>query len=135
MRKENPVEVLYPDKYKRPNMYKRGVRFELYVKKVLEDMGFAVFRQARSAFPDLIVMRDGRVFFVECKVRSRKYVSEEPKAHFERGQALELIQKTGFPVIFALKEMIKYKGKTYKVVFYDIDGKPIAYDDLEKVNI
>lgn len=45
--------------------YAKGYYFERRVKKHYEDLGFFVVRQGKSAFPDLIVVKDA--LFVECK--------------------------------------------------------------------
>jgi len=47
------------------------------VRKELEKKGYFVARQARSAFPDLIAVKDGRVVFVECKVNREDFSQKE----------------------------------------------------------
>jgi Holliday junction resolvase len=57
--------------------YYKGKCFEDKVKNILERMGYAVLRSARSAFPDLIAVRDGKPILIECKVN--RYLSWEDK--------------------------------------------------------
>jgi len=59
--------------------YLRGRNFEYRVKKDLKKNGFLVFRQAKSAFPDLIAVRKctGKKICVECKVNG--YITKEEK--------------------------------------------------------
>jgi len=47
--------------------YERGRAFEYRVKKRLEREGFFVVRSAGSRFPDLVAVKDGTPYAVECK--------------------------------------------------------------------
>ena len=58
--------------------YRKGYRFETRVRKQLEALGYTVFRQGKSAFPDLICFKRGREpMLVECKVNRTDLSSEE----------------------------------------------------------
>nr|MDO8098513.1 hypothetical protein [Candidatus Njordarchaeota archaeon] len=48
--------------------YKRGYAFERRVRSHLEEDGWYVVRQGKSAFPDLICLKKGAILFIECKV-------------------------------------------------------------------
>ena len=70
--------------------YAKGYRFERKVKKHFEDMGWYVVRQGKSAFPDLICIKNSGipdivysnfVKFVECKMN--KYLSRKEKEDFK----------------------------------------------------
>lgn len=60
--------------------YQKGAHFERRVRKDLESNSFVV-RQAKSAFPDLIVVRKttGKKICVECRVRGNYSREEELK--------------------------------------------------------
>jgi Holliday junction resolvase len=75
--------------------YIKGYRFERRVKKHLEKQGWTVFRQGKSAFPDLICLRMNTileavmpnlkdqitdVMLVECKVNEKDLSKEEVEA-------------------------------------------------------
>jgi len=47
--------------------YERGRAFEYRVKRKLERDGFFVVRSAGSHFPDLLAVKDGVPYAVECK--------------------------------------------------------------------
>jgi len=78
--------------------YRKGYRFELQVKKHLEGEGWTVFRQGKSAFPDLICLQHGKIAyekqhnpyirFVECKVNRNQFSEEERKTFVELGDKL-----------------------------------------------
>jgi Holliday junction resolvase len=48
--------------------YYKGRTFEYKVKRHLETMGYFVIRAARSAFPDLVAVKQGQPLLVECKL-------------------------------------------------------------------
>jgi len=47
--------------------YKKGRKFEHKVRKLLEQHSFKVFRCAASKPLDLIAVKNGLVYFIECK--------------------------------------------------------------------
>lgn len=53
------------------NPFARGRRFEYRTRDLLRKSGWYVVRQARSAFPDLIALKEGNILLVECKVDGR----------------------------------------------------------------
>jgi len=65
---------------------RKGDNFERRVKKHLQELGFFCVRQPRSAFPDLIAIRDymdfTEVYFIECKMN--KYISKEERTELNR---------------------------------------------------
>jgi len=64
-------------------------RFKVRVEKWLQRAGHLVFRQARSAFPDLVALKAGeKPMLVECRINGR--ISPE-----ERERLLELAEKAG----------------------------------------
>lgn len=77
--------------------YRRGRRFENYVKGILEREGYFVVRAAGSKPVDLVAIKDGKVFFVECKVNS--YVPPE-----DREKLRKIAEETGLDVLIATHE-------------------------------
>jgi len=53
------------------NPFARGRRFEYRTREFLRKSGWFVVRQPRSAFPDLIALRNGQILLVECKMGGR----------------------------------------------------------------
>lgn len=82
--------------------YQKGYNFERRVKKHYEKEGHLVFRQGKSAFPDLIVIGRGRqVFFVECKVRGYMTKAERKMAkHLRRFGIFILVSRKKRKLIF-----------------------------------
>lgn len=75
--------------------YVRGVRLERRVKKHLEDKGFFVVRAAASKPVDLVAIREGEVYLIECKVRL--------SGEHELRRLLELSEETGVKTLMASK--------------------------------
>lgn len=76
--------------------YQKGYRFEIRTKKLMEKKDYVVFRQGKSAFPDLIVVKSGITIFIECK--SHQKVPKNPimlLTKDEREKAEELKHNTG----------------------------------------
>lgn len=98
--------------------YAKGYRFEVRVKKHLESKGWTVFRQGKSAFPDLIAIKNGNVILVECK-NHKRFNLQKPFASLmseeERTRALDLIKNTKVAFILA------YNYKT-RIHWLDIGG-------------
>lgn len=75
--------------------YRRGYNFERRVLKFLEGKGYFVVRQAKSSFPDLIVINSsGRAIFIECKVNGKLSYKEQKKAE-------EIVKKFEVPFLIA----------------------------------
>jgi len=86
--------------------YARGRRFEYRTRDYLRKLGWFVVRQPRSAFPDLVAIRDGSIILVECKVDgympsterrymvrlARRKVGGKAVLAFRRGRVLLLRQ-------------------------------------------
>jgi len=52
--------------------YQRGYEFEQRTRKYLQSLGYTVWRQGKSAFPDLIAVgKEGTLKLVECKTDGR----------------------------------------------------------------
>jgi len=64
--------------------YERGRAFEYRVKRKLEREGFFVVRSAGSHFPDLLAVKGGVPYAVECKRDARRVT----RAELERLAAL-----------------------------------------------
>ena len=77
--------------------YRRGYTFERRVRAHLEKDGWFVVRQGKSAFPDLICLKKGKVMLVECKVDG--YLRPE-----ERRKLSETSTKTGAESVIASRE-------------------------------
>lgn len=82
--------------------YYKGRTFEYEVKHHLEEMGYFVVRAARSAFPDLVAVRQGRPLLVECKYNG--YLSWNEKIRL-----LELAAETGADCALAYNVQGKVK--------------------------
>jgi Holliday junction resolvase len=64
------------------NPFARGRRFEYRTRDQLRKSGWYVVRQARSAFPDLIALKEGNILLVECKMNGR--ISRSERASINR---------------------------------------------------
>ena len=64
--------------------YLKGYRFERRVKQLLEDKGYIVFRQGKSAFPDLLVFGNDDFMMVECKYGQHPAISKEELNRFKQ---------------------------------------------------
>ena len=63
--------------------YERGYRFEKRVQKDLQNKGYIVFRQGKSAFPDLLVFGRYEAAMVECKYGQHPRLSKEEIQKFK----------------------------------------------------
>lgn len=105
--------------------YAKGYRFERKTKKHLESKGWFVIRQGKSAFPDLIAIKNSdydsacKVRLIECKNQER------PKTYYlSRGEKDEFKEiKNKFP---AIKCQVAYKIQDPD----DGRKKLIKFDDL-----
>lgn len=86
--------------------YKRGRAFEYKVKQFLTEQGYFVVRAAKSAFPDLVAIRNGKVVLVECKLDGRLSIDE--KIRF-----IEIGEITNAGCMLAFNEK---KGIGFKVI-------------------
>ena len=77
--------------------YVRGRVFEYRVRDYLDRKGFFVVRQARSAFPDIVALKKGRILLVECNVKGNL----SPR---ERQELLLLTQRLGGQAYVALRK-------------------------------
>jgi len=77
--------------------YVRGRVFEYRVRDYLDRKGFFVVRQARSAFPDIVALKKGRILLVECRVKGNL----SPR---ERQELLLLTQRLGGQAYVALRK-------------------------------
>lgn len=55
----------------------KGARFEREVKKIFENDGWFVVRQASSAFPDLLAEKKHRKIAIECKTNKNDLKKQE----------------------------------------------------------
>lgn len=88
--------------------YAKGYRFEKRVQKHIQAGGWLVFRQGKSAFPDLICIKDGVLVFVECKMN--KYLSKNEKA-----EATKLSKHAPF--------FVAYRDKKRRIVLAPFRGE------------
>ncbi len=75
--------------------YEAGRRLEYRIRNIFRRQGFLVIRAAQSKPIDLVCIRNGKTFLVECKA-GRSYVSGERKK-----ELLELSEQAGAPIILA----------------------------------
>jgi len=67
------------------NSYRKGYKLELLARDYYRQKGCFVIRQAKSSFPDLIVISPNKhILFVECKWNGKL-----SKEEFERAQELK----------------------------------------------
>lgn len=96
-------------------MYNKGASSERELAKILFKAGYSVCRAAGSGRglpgPDLVAVRRGRVFVIECKAWQRK-----PK--FDSAQ-LQGWKRNGATILFAWK--VPYHGWE----FFDEGGKKV----------
>lgn len=102
------------------NPRRKGTSFELRVKKHLESLGYFAVRQPRSAFPDLLVVHNLQVLFIECKCC--KYITKT-----EREDLLQLVAKHGGRCLIAYK-------KDDNIGFCDVNYEPTTIGVLEHEN-
>ncbi|MEM2173105.1 MAG: restriction endonuclease [Thermoproteota archaeon] len=102
--------------------YLSGYRFEQRVRKLFEKNGFTVFRSAGSKQIDLIAVKCGHVFLIECR---------KDEACFSRndlGKLRRLAERTGLRVILASR-------KNRKVFLLGLeDGKKIPVESLSCIH-
>ena len=67
--------------------YEKGRRFEWAVRSYLESMGFLVVRAAASKPVDLVAVKDGKTYLVECKYDARMTKHEKTQLIEEAGKA------------------------------------------------
>lgn len=77
--------------------YERGRRFEWTVRRYFESLGFVVIRAAASKPVDLVALRDGAVFLIECKYNTGM-------TRRERKRMLEIAEKAGTTALLATKK-------------------------------
>ena len=94
------------------NTKRKGARWERKVRKMLEQEGWFVVRQAASAFPDLVAISPQKdIYFIECK--NHNYLSSK-----EKEALLELAQKYHAKPIYAYKN-----GTTESFFIIRTDGR------------
>ena len=107
--------------------YRKGYRFEVRVKKYLEERGYKVFRSAGSKPLDLIALSKDKIFFIECKVNVSRSMLRKS------GEKLIQIAK-GTPA----RPIIAYRDGN-KIRFYDPINDieyPIPYtDNLDRYSV
>ena len=112
--------------------YNKGYRFELEVKKFLEQQGFLVFRSAGSHSPvDLVAFKliqpdignnfpELTPYFIQCKATQETYV---PKRELKRYLAFVKQWHTSLFIVFPRKPyplftvLTEHKGKPYLEIF------------------
>jgi Holliday junction resolvase len=63
-----------------PNIFfKRGLNFENHVKKYLEKKSWVVVKNTKSALPDLLAVKKGKILLVECKISNNISRSEKAR--------------------------------------------------------
>lgn len=75
--------------------YETGRRLEYRVRDVFRNQGFLVIRAAQSKPIDLVCIRDGKSFLIECKA-GRSFLGEDRKK-----ELLGLSEQAGAPIIIA----------------------------------
>ena len=64
------------------NPYRRGRMFEYRTRDYLRGFGWFVIRQPRSAFPDLVALKNGTILLIECKLHG--YLPSAERRHIVR---------------------------------------------------
>lgn len=106
--------------------YTRGRKVEYQARDLFEDNGFHVMRSAGSKFPDLFTAKKietedeeeedkKKCFYVECKKKTSPLSDEEK----ERGKKIK--ERTGFPVIVAVREKNPEDKRKTRIVFYNLE--------------
>ena len=75
--------------------YETGRRLEYRIRDIFRREGFVVIRAAQSKPIDLVCMRDGRSFLIECKT-DRSFLGKD-----RRKELLGLAEQAGMPIILA----------------------------------
>jgi Holliday junction resolvase len=106
--------------------YLKGVRFEYRVQRWLRHRGWFVVRQPRSAFPDLVALRKGKLVLVECRVGGS--LSRKERRHLvslarkELGGEALLAQRNGGSLV--LKRISPTSGRRDVVVPHEMLAAP-----------
>ena len=84
----------------------KGSRRERELLKILEGQGFVVHRVAGSgvgekAICDLVAVKEGKVFFYECKSRKKYYYPKEDKEQL--AALIDSTKKAGATAVLAVK--------------------------------
>ena len=87
--------------------YAKGYRFEIRVRNYLRSLGYLVFRQGKSSFPDLICISKHKSFVIECKVN--KYICAE-----ERRKLDEITKDCNAYIAYNDKGKIKFCTHWYE---------------------
>lgn len=95
----------------------KGITFERRVKKHLQSKGYFVARQGASLFPDLLAVKEGRVFGIECKFSRHMSWNEQLKSmELERNYDIVPVFATRVPKNgHLLFWKIPYKNKIKEV--------------------
>ncbi len=89
------------------NPYSRGTRFEYRTREYLRGFGWFVIRQPRSAFPDLVALKNGVILFVECKLHGympsaeRRHIVRLARNHI-KAKALLALKKEGRLLLYEI---------------------------------
>ncbi|ADG13450.1 Resolvase, Holliday junction-type [Methanocaldococcus infernus ME] len=103
-------------------MYKRGYRFEIKLKEMLEREGYLVIRSAGSKGVDLIAGKGSRLMIFECKATKKEmlYIDKEDVFKLlEYSRAFKAVPyiavKFGKDILFFSPYNIEEKGKSFLV--------------------
>jgi len=78
------------------SQYRKGRRFEYYIKQLYKSNGWVVIRCAASKPVDLIAFKQGLVHIIECKTKM--------PTKRDRERLRELSKKIGWPIILCYKK-------------------------------
>ena len=76
--------------------YMAGYRFERRVMERLRGLGWTVFRQGKSKFPDIFALKPGKTWLVECKYGLHPRLSV-----WEREELARLSVSSGATAVYA----------------------------------
>src|SRR5713226_528704 len=94
--------------------YETGRRLEYRIRDIFRREGYLVIRAAQSKPIDLVCMRDGKSFLIECKT-DRSFLGKD-----RRKELLGLAEQAGTPIILA-------KRRRRRVELTNLaDGKPFG---------
>ncbi len=81
--------------------YETGRRLEYRIRDLFRREGYLVIRAAQSKPIDLVCMRDGKSFLIECKT-DRSWLGKDRKK-----ELLGLAEQAGMPIILAKRRRRK----------------------------
>jgi Holliday junction resolvase len=96
--------------------YEKGRRFEWAVRDYLRSMGFLVIRAAASKPVDLVAVKDGKIYLVECKY-------DAGMTRHEKTQLVEEAERAGAIPLLATKRRGESRIRLINLLLEGVEGE------------